>query len=73
MVCSTRSHPIIYHIDPIVDKYKVSGESAINPIRITAPPLHAFKMFCFIDALIEVFFHEIEMLRTTKSHALSKM
>jgi hypothetical protein len=59
MVCIARRYPIINHIAPIVDKNEVLGNKAIDPIRITAPTFHIFQMFCFIDALLEVLFHQI--------------
>ena len=53
------AQPVINHIDPIIDKDEVFGNKAIDKISITAPAFHIFKMFCFINGLVEVFFHQI--------------
>ena len=59
------SSPIINHVDPIVDKYKVSGEKAIHPISTTAPTFHILQMFCFVKSLSKMFLHQINVFWTT--------
>jgi hypothetical protein len=73
MVCRLRSHPIVNHVSPIIDENEVFGDKAINPITITTPAFHIFQMFCFIDTLLEMLYHEICMHRTAKSHGLTEM
>ncbi len=61
IVSRLRSQPVINHIDPLVDKYEVSGESAIHPMSITAPTFHVFQMFCFVKCLSKMFLHQIDV------------